>query len=135
MKTIFKSIFISITITVVIFSCSSEKKSDFQKIELLYRLFEKNTAEYTLKLSSFFFLTPYSVGVISGTDIAVNVPSGTTVTALVASFAHNGTSLTVNGVEQTSGTTANDFTNPVTYSLTGSDGSVKNYTVTVTIGQ
>ena len=34
---------------------------------------------------------------------------------------------------QTSGVTANDFTNPVVYTVTAADGSTQNYTVTVTV--
>jgi formylglycine-generating enzyme required for sulfatase activity len=72
-------------------------------------------------------------GTISGTDISVTVPYGTDVTSLVATFTTTGTSVTVGGTEQESGTTANDFTDPVTYTVTAEDSSTRDYVVAVTI--
>jgi hypothetical protein len=72
-------------------------------------------------------------GVISGTNISVTVPNGTTVTSLVATFTTTGTSVKIGTTEQTSGTTANDFSSAKTYTVTGADGSTQNYTVTVTV--
>ncbi|MDX2088409.1 MAG: hypothetical protein SFX73_11190 [Kofleriaceae bacterium] len=72
---------------------------------------------------------------INGTAIAATVPSGTDVSALVASFTTTGTGVTVGGTAQVSGTTANDFASAVTYRVTAADGSTKDYTVTVTIAQ
>jgi hypothetical protein len=63
--------------------------------------------------------------------IAVTVPYGTDVTALVASFTTAG-SVTVGGTPQVSGATANDFTSPVSYVVT-SGGSIMTYTVTVSV--
>jgi hypothetical protein len=65
--------------------------------------------------------------------IAVTVPFGTNVTALVATFTHTGTGVKVGAVAQTSGTTANNFTAPVAYTVTAADGSTATYAVTVTI--
>lgn len=65
--------------------------------------------------------------------IAIAVPSGTVVTALKATFSVTaGTSVKVGGESQISGTTENDFTNPVTYVVTPSGGLGKAYIVTVT---
>ncbi|HSQ66046.1 MAG TPA: hypothetical protein VLM85_22645 [Polyangiaceae bacterium] len=72
-------------------------------------------------------------GTIAGTNIALTVPNGTNVTALVATFTATGQSVTVGTTAQVSGTTANDFTNPVTYKVTAADASTKSYTVTVTV--
>jgi hypothetical protein len=72
-------------------------------------------------------------GTINGASIAAVVPSGTDVTALVATFATTGASVAVVGVDQVSDTTANDFTQPVIYRVTASDGSTQDYTVTVTV--
>ena len=44
----------------------------------------------------------------------------------------SGVKVTVNGVEQKSGETEVDFTNPVTYTLTNSEGGSRDYTVKVT---
>ncbi len=65
--------------------------------------------------------------------IAVTVPSGTNVTALVATFATTGSSVKVDRTVQTSGTTANDFTSPVAYTVTDANGNTATYTVTVTV--
>jgi hypothetical protein len=70
---------------------------------------------------------------INGTAIAATVPFGTTVTALVATFASTGASVAVGGTAQTSGATPNDFTAPVTYRVTAADGSTRDFTVTVTV--
>jgi hypothetical protein len=79
-------------------------------------------------------LTTDEPAVINGTSIAAPVPAGTNLTGLVASFATTGASVSVNGVQQTSGVTANDFTNPVTYLVTAADGTTKTFTITVTPG-
>lgn len=84
-------------------------------------------------------ITAYSLGGAAGIvnepakTIAVTVPSGTNVTALVATFATTGTGVTVGAVAQTSGATANDFTNPVAYTVTAADCTTEVYTVTVTV--
>jgi hypothetical protein len=59
------------------------------------------------------------------------VPTGTIVTALVATFTTTGQSVSVGSAVQTSGQTTNDFTNPVTYTVTAADMSTQSYTVTV----
>jgi len=84
-------------------------------------------------LTAFSIVNPQAAGTISGTSIAVTVPYGTAVTSLVASFTTTGSSVKVGGTTQVSGTTANDFTNPVTYTVTALDSSTQDYTVTVTI--
>ena len=93
------------------------------------------------ELTQYAFLAADNAGVLSadvtatitGTAIAATVPFGTDVTGLVASFASTGASVTVGGVAQVSGTTANDFTSPVAYVVTAADASTATYTVTVTI--
>ncbi len=84
---------------------------------------------------SFQGLSPPVAGVIDETahTIAVQVPFGTNVTALIATFTTTGSSVTVNGGTQTSGVTPNNFTQPVTYLVTAADGSTQPYTVTVTL--
>ncbi len=69
----------------------------------------------------------------SAKTIAVTVPNGTNVTALVATFAITGGSVKVGATAQTSGVTANDFTAPVAYVITAADGSTSTYTVTTTV--
>jgi hypothetical protein len=64
--------------------------------------------------------------------IDVIVPYGTDLSKLVAAFDASGYStVTVNGTEQKSEETVNDFQNPVTYTITAADGTAIDYTVTV----
>jgi len=74
-----------------------------------------------------------AAGTISGTDIVLTVPYGTDVSGLTATFTTTGTGISVNGVEQNSGTTAIDFSSPVIYTVTAEDGSTQEYTVTVSV--
>lgn len=66
-------------------------------------------------------------------EIEVALPAGTDLTALVAQFTVNeGNTVTVDGVSQVSGTTPNDFTDPVDYTIRNSNGSSNlRYTITV----
>jgi hypothetical protein len=84
-------------------------------------------------ITAFSFTSPAATGTITGTNIAVTVPYGTAVTGLIANFTTTGASVTVNGVAQTSGTTSNNFSAPVTYIVVAADGSTQSYVVTVTI--
>jgi hypothetical protein len=66
-----------------------------------------------------------SEGVVTGTNVAISVPFGTDVTALIPTFTITGASMNpASGVLQ-------DFTNPVSYTVTASDGSTKTYVVAV----
>lgn len=95
------------------------------------------TVTVTVAPSSAKAITAYSlngtIGVISGQNIAVTMPNGTNVTALIATFTTTGVGVSVGGVTQTSAVTPNDFTSPVTYIVTAADGSTASYTVTVTV--
>lgn len=90
-------------------------------------------------LSSVKAITAFSLAGVDGTinetgkTIAVAMPFGTDVTALVATFTTTGTSVKVGSTVQVSGTTANNFTNSVTYTVTAADASTQDYTVTVII--
>jgi hypothetical protein len=64
-------------------------------------------------------------GAISGGTITATVPYGTDVTALTPEIAHNGEAISPSG--------AQDFSGPVTYTVTAQDGSTKNYVVTATV--
>jgi len=80
-------------------------------------------------------LAPPVTGTVTEADhtIAVTVPFGTDVSALVATFTTSGAAVKVGGALQTSGTTANNFRSPVTYIVTAADVSTQDYVVTVTI--
>jgi hypothetical protein len=84
-------------------------------------------------ITAFSFTSPAATGVITGTNIAVTVPYGTNVTALVASFTTTGASVKVGSTTQVSETTPNNFSSPVTYTVTADDASTQNYVVTVTV--
>ena len=76
-----------------------------------------------------------SQAAIQGSNINLFLPPGTNTGALVATFAVSGNAtVTVNGVTQTSGTTANNFTSPVTYTVSTPGGQPQNFSVSVTTG-
>lgn len=88
-------------------------------------------------LSSEKNITAFSIlgisGVIGENTITLTVPDGTVLNSLVATFATTGQSVTVGGVVQVSGTTQNNFSTTVMYTVTAEDSSTKTYTVTVTV--
>ncbi|MFH0977366.1 MAG: LamG-like jellyroll fold domain-containing protein [Spirochaetota bacterium] len=61
--------------------------------------------------------------------ITVKFASTKNLTNLIAVFAATGVSVKVNGTEQTSGVTQNDFTNDVIYRVTADNESIRDYTV------
>ncbi|MCK4500115.1 lamin tail domain-containing protein, partial [Candidatus Babeliales bacterium] len=87
------------------------------------------------ELTAFSIVDPSVNGVITELDhtVAVEVPYGTDVTALVATFATTGQEVKVGATVQVSGTTPNDFTSPVTYTVVAADASEQDYIVTVSI--
>ena len=76
-----------------------------------------------------------SQAAIQGSNINIFLPPGTNTGALIATFAVSGNAtVTVNGSTQTSGSTPNNFTSPVTYTVTTPGGQPQNFTVSVTTG-
>ena len=75
-----------------------------------------------------------ATGTIGTNTIAVNVPYNTPLTNLVADFTvSDGAVVTVSGTEQTSGTSTQDYTNPVVFVVTSQTGeATKSYTTTIT---
>ena len=74
-----------------------------------------------------------AVGVISGNDITLTVPVGTNLNNLTPSFSHDGIRVLVGSTEQISGSSTQNFSNPVVYSVVAQNGAVRNYTVNVNI--
>ncbi|MDC7222510.1 MAG: BspA family leucine-rich repeat surface protein [Spirochaetales bacterium] len=72
-------------------------------------------------------------GTITGTTVTVIVPAGTDVSSLIATFTSSGETLLVDGVEQVSGVTENDFSTSLTYTVTAEDGTTQSFTVTVIV--
>lgn len=86
--------------------------------------------------TAFSFVTPAATGVVDPTAriIAITVPHATAITSLAATFTlSESASAKVGGVTQISGTTANNFAAPVTYTVTAEDGTTSTWTVTVTV--
>ncbi|MBN1307916.1 MAG: hypothetical protein JXA18_08370 [Chitinispirillaceae bacterium] len=101
---------------------------------------DNSTAEYivtvtvtTKKITTYSFPSINATGSIdeSKKTISVAVPGGTDLAALVADFTITGVSVSVGATLQQSGITANDFSSPVIYTVTASDGSTAEYTVSV----
>jgi len=106
---------------------------------------DSTTATYTVTVtvasSSAKAVTAYSLAGVAGIvnetakTVAVTMPNGTNVTALIATFSTTGTGVTAGTMAQISGTTANNFTSPVAYTVTAADNTTAIYTVTVTVAQ
>ncbi|OFX90094.1 MAG: hypothetical protein A2W99_17370 [Bacteroidetes bacterium GWF2_33_16] len=83
-----------------------------------------------------FSLTQQTGDAIINTEnhtISIEVDYGTVLTALVATFTISENAAVAVGLNaQSSGTTANDFTSPVIYTITAQDGTAQNWIVTVT---
>lgn len=91
----------------------------------------------TVKIADPAEITAFSIGdsngIISENTILVTVPYGTDLSSLVAIFTTvANVPVTVVGIIQVSGVTANNFTNPLTYIVTNG-GASQNYAVTVAI--
>lgn len=89
-------------------------------------------------ISSFSFLKKNNEGVIYDVNATINdnqinacTPLVTDVKKLVATFTTNGEKVLVNNIEQISGVTSNDFTNPITYTIISANGETNQYTVSV----
>lgn len=93
----------------------------------------KNPAK---SLELFRFDNPAATGIIdqAAKTVVVNVPFGTNVASLKAIFTTTGFSVKVGYIAQSSGVTTNDFSSPVTYTVTAEDSTVQSYLVTVNIG-
>lgn len=98
------------------------------------------TVTVTVAASSAKALTAYSLAGVTAVitepahAIAVTVPFGTNVTALIATFATSGSGVpTVGGVNQVSATTPNDFSSFKDYIVTAADTTTATYRVTVTV--
>ncbi len=91
------------------------------------------------QLESFAFQTEFNgdlreaaIGKISNYKITVSIPFDMPTDGLIATFVYKGVSIKIGGNEQVSGKTANNFSNPVVYSVIAEDGTKKDYTVIIT---
>lgn len=83
-------------------------------------------------ITAFSFAEQTGAATIGDGTIAIEVASSATVNNLIATFTvSDGANIKVGAVDQVSATTPNDFTSPVTYTVTAEDGSNKDWVVTV----
>jgi hypothetical protein len=87
---------------------------------------------FTFKMSNNQGLLTDLTGEIKGDTVYVTAFAGTNVRMMVPTFTYKGASVTANGEKQESGVTAQNFTNPVTYTIVGDDNQLKNFTVKLT---
>ncbi len=119
--------FIALFLIIGITSCKDDDAVRSNLTGIVSFGLQEYTVTFTLDESS---LTIANIG-------ADSLPFQTDVSALTATFdAIDLTSVTVDGVEQVSGVTVNDFSSPVTYKVVAEDGiTEKNYVVTVNVSQ
>lgn len=70
---------------------------------------------------------------INGTDITLEFPAGTVVNSLIPTFRTNGQKVSVNGVQQSSGLTEQNFQNALVYRVTAKDGTTQDYNTNITV--
>ena len=88
---------------------------------------ETGKTDRDITIFDFRELEPIVQGIIDGTSISLSVPFGTDVTTLVPYISYTGISV-VPGSD-----VPQDFTNPVTYTVTSAIGSTRAFTVTVSV--
>lgn len=118
----------------------SEQEQDFTN-PVVYTVTAEDGSiqEYTVVVSydpvitdfSFEDFSPPIDADIEGNEITLTVPYGSDVSHVIATFVATTDSITVDGLLQISGETANDFSLPVIYTLHAIDGSSIDYTVNV----
>jgi len=104
------------------FSCTKSDTSNPSSGILAAYSFAKENNEIPLS----------STATISGQKVTIFLPPGTDRRGLVASFSlTDSAAVTVNGIPQQSDVTANDFSEPLTYTISYPNGSSKTFTVTL----
>ena len=85
-------------------------------------------------ITAFSFVNPNVAATINETakTIAVHLPYGTNRSGLVASLTTTGVAVKIGATTQVSGTTQNDFSSPVPYTVIAADGTTQSYVVAVT---
>jgi hypothetical protein len=113
------------TVTMVATSYGNQGQDVYEDVDSMAVSITDNRAEFL----EFGFRSPKVVGTIEGHDIFVEVPYGTDFTNLKATFKTSSkfSVVTVDGVEQVTGKTANDFTNPVEFTITAQTGDQNIY--------
>lgn len=70
---------------------------------------------------------------IQGSVITLPLDKYDDLKSLIAVFEYNGKSITINGVEQESGVTSNDYSQPLVFTMEAEDGSKQQYTVEIAL--
>lgn len=123
---LYTSIFTLLFLTTFILSCEKEESSEPPPTP-------------APSLNSFWFESKHNAGLdaivnfeIAGKNISGRLPFAADITNLVASFHLDNGTFAVNGVTQISGQSVNDFSQALTYTLYGRDGTVEEYVVDAT---
>jgi len=95
--------------------------------------FEKSINEFLFEASTNPSLAKNIVAEIDNDQITAILPSRANVKSLVASFSFTGKKIFVEGKEQMSGYSVNDFSLPVEYIVRAEDNSFKTYMITVKV--
>lgn len=70
---------------------------------------------------------------IQGSVITLPLDKYDDLKSLIAVFEYNGKSITIDGVEQESGVTSNDYSQPLVFTVEAEDGSKQQYTVEIAL--
>ena len=70
---------------------------------------------------------------IQGSVITLPLDKYDDLKSLIAVFEYNGKSISINGVEQESGVTSNDYSQPLVFTVEAEDGSKQQYTVEIAL--
>lgn len=121
-------------IAIIVLSLTTGCSKDEAEQEEVTVVPEVPTLSNAKTITSFSFASPAATATINeGTrTIDLTVPTGTNLTALKATFTTTGASVKVGTILQVSNTSLNNFSSPVTYTVTAQDSSTQNYVVTVT---
>jgi hypothetical protein len=113
------------TVTMVATNFGNNGQDVYEDVDSMVVSITDNRAEFL----EFGFRSPKVLGNIEGHDIFIEVPYSTDFTNLKATFKTSSkfSVVTVDGVEQVTGKTANDFTNPVEYTITAQTGDQTQY--------
>ena len=100
---------------------------------------EPPAAQLAPVISTFSFLEENNADLDADVRLTINsgsitgrIPTNISVTDLIASFQHSGSSVSITSIDQQSGSTANDFSTILTYTTSGSDGQTTDYQVDLT---
>jgi len=113
-------------ITFLLVSCNNENEPTNVTLEGTELLSFSFLSSDNPSLNSDIVLT------INNNEITGRVPYNGDITNLIATFNHNGSQVFVDGFNQISGTTYNNFSNVITYTVLTSDGEQDDYDVRLT---